>query len=141
MNTISRSLRACAVLLLAGGGAHAYDSDPGYGQYAPTRSQASNSRPSQTAYYKPTQIYYGKGYTIAYNYAPVSQSTSRRPTEITPQPLLISPTQIAAYGLTDPKIKYVSTPTRSSRRSTNSVAGPMSPAPAAPPPIATGPGR
>ena len=60
--------------------ASAYDDDPGYGQYRPwyggeDRTYRSygggNERRNEPLYYRPTQRYYAKGYTVSYRYLPV----------------------------------------------------------------------
>jgi hypothetical protein len=60
--------------------ASAYDDDPGYGTYRPWyggedrsyRSYAGgNERRNEPIYYRPTQRYYAKGYTVSYRYLPV----------------------------------------------------------------------
>ena len=60
--------------------AFAYDDDPGYGQNRPwyggeDRTYHSyaggNERRNAPIYYRPTQRYYAKGYTVSYRYLPV----------------------------------------------------------------------
>jgi len=60
--------------------ASAYDDDPGYGTYRPwyggqdrsyRSSDQGGGREREPIYFRPTQRYYAKGYTVNYRYMPV----------------------------------------------------------------------
>ena len=63
--------------------ASAYDDDPGYGMYRPWYGGdpdrtyrpggygGDRERRNEPIYYRPTQRYYAKGYTVSYRYVPV----------------------------------------------------------------------
>ena len=62
--------------------ASAYDDDPGYGQnrpwyggddrtWHPGGNGGDRDRRNEPIYYRPTQRYYAKGYTVSYRYQPV----------------------------------------------------------------------
>ena len=88
--TLPDSMNKSALLLAVGSAfviglplaASAYDDDPGYGPYRPwyggedrTWRAAGNggelNRLIEPLYYRPTQRYYAKGYTVSYRYMPV----------------------------------------------------------------------
>src|SRR4051794_12855775 len=63
-------------LLAATGSSFALDTDPGYSVGGPDEGamKGSNGRPNRYApqYLRPTQRYYGKGFTVAYRFIPWS---------------------------------------------------------------------
>ena len=83
----SALLLAAAAVFAAGlpPAASAYDDDPGYGAYRPWYGGDSDrtyrpagagyggdrDRRNEPIYYRPTQRYYAKGYTVSYRYQPV----------------------------------------------------------------------
>ena len=74
MNTFVKFLSAGAVALLASASSSfAYDSDPGSGGVVDAKNgkgvRANRYAPQ---YFRPTQRYYGKGYTVAYRFIPWS---------------------------------------------------------------------
>ena len=117
-----------ALLLLAVGSvfvvgiqpaASAYDDDPGYGQFRPwyggedrtfrSYQGGGNDRRSEPIYYRPTQRYYAKGYTVSYRYVPVyyyeagsgqQNSSSNFRTEAH----RIATTDIPAWGAKPPRL-------------------------------------
>ena len=158
MNKTAFSLALGVSLITSLASAKAYDSDPGYGRpefdsntgysrntYGNQQTgQRVNTR-YQAVYYRPIQRYYGKGYTIAYNYVPVTRQTMRVTTDYEPQNLNIPANRIAAYGVRNPRIAYSNTQAET-RLQKSSIARrqpsitPAAPnAPTEPLPVATGP--
>ena len=164
INPITTTMNKLALTLILGtslfaglAAAHAYDTDPGYGKnpgYGQNQNnnQASNQRAIaryQPLYYRPVQRYYGKGYTIAYNYVPVTRQSRPVASDYEPQSLNISSNKIAAYGLKNPRIAYSETQSGTRAFGTSSIAKRPALAPAValpppvtptePPPVASGP--
>lgn len=155
MNKLAFTLALGTSLVASLATAQAYDSDPGYGRNPgygtsqPNGNQATAQRTIaryQPLYYRPVQRYYGKGYTIAYNYAPVTRQTMRVSTDYEPQNLNIPANRIAAYGVKSPRIAYSDTQTQSrlmgggraiAKRPATAPAAPT--APTEPLPVAAGP--
>ena len=97
--------------------ASAYDDDPGYGQYRPWyggedrtyRREGYGEWHQQPIYYRPTQRYYAKGFTVSYRYLPVylyevgfnqQNSSSNFRTEA----FRIATPDIAAWGAKPPRL-------------------------------------
>jgi hypothetical protein len=78
-----------AAILGFSGMAAAYDSDPGYGDgrwYGGRRDQQYQSIGANGTiplYYRPTQRYYGAGYTVSYRFIPVYRSDSAQSVPVT----------------------------------------------------------
>jgi hypothetical protein len=102
-----------AVILCHAGGVMAADSDPGYGPRAGTENAgaalaAKNkaAKISDTSYYKPTQKYYGKGYTVAYGYVPVDERSRKyRSTKLESDHFKLPAGSVATAG-DSPRITY-----------------------------------
>jgi hypothetical protein len=165
MNKLALTLALGTSLVASLASAQAYDSDPGYGarasfdpqtgysrnNYATQSStQRANAR-NQPMYYRPVQRYYGKGYTIAYNYVPVSRRTVPVATDYEPQNLNIPANKIAAYGSKAPRIAVGNLSSQPRLAGRTSIVKQVSPAllvpptvaapsvPVEPPPVAAGP--
>lgn len=142
--------------------ASAYDDDPGYGQFRPwyggedrtyRRSDSGNygggdRRYLEPIYYRPTQRYYGKGYTVSYRYMPVywqdmGSGQQRDSSNFRSEAFLIAATDIPAWGARAPRLVQTNrkTPAQTaitSITSTNKAPSPVDyspqdlPAPSAP---------
>ena len=134
--------------------ASAYDDDPGYGTFRPWyggedrtfRSYGGgNELRNEPLYFRPTQRYYAKGYTVSYRYVPVyhfdvgfgqQNSSSNFRTEA----FRIATTDIPAWGAKPPRLVVANrkTPSQTAVTSivrtkvTASYASPALPVPAAP---------
>ena len=146
MNKLALLLAIGTSLVATLASSNAYDADPGYGRGSidpntgHSRNSYSNQSPTQRAnaryqpmYYRPIQRYYGKGYTVAYNYVPVSRQTVRVSTDYEPQNLNIAANKIAAYGVRDPRISFVTPGSQPRLAGKTAVAKQVAPAPFAPP--------
>ena len=119
-------LAACtATFVLLGGAIHAYDSDPGFG---PNRPGAyglergyfngnswyggwSGAAATTPLYYRPTQRYYGPGYTVNYRFVPVFRGETgygsigvNGASNFRSEAFRISPEDVARLGADSPKI-------------------------------------
>jgi len=103
----------------------AYDSDPGYGPSRPVYSEGRGYMPWQGGraewsayggernvpiYYRPTQRYYGPGYTVNYRYIPVYRGDSSRDVAVTgatnfrSEAFKLAPETVSAWGVNSPKV-------------------------------------
>ena len=77
MNTLTQFLATSSLALLASAiPSFAADSDPGYGPGAPGAglhgASARSANRYAPQYFRPTQRFYGKGYTVTYRFVPWS---------------------------------------------------------------------
>ena len=78
MNTLTQFLATSSLALLASAiPSFALDTDPGYGPGAlgmgmPKGASARSANRYAPQYFRPTQRYYGKGYTVTYRFIPWS---------------------------------------------------------------------
>ena len=100
--------------------ASAYDDDPGYGQFRPwyggeDRTYRRNDygggdrRYIEPLYYRPTQRYYAKGYTVSYRYQPVfyyeaGYGQQNISTNFRTEAFRIATTDIPAWGAKPPRL-------------------------------------
>jgi len=100
--------------------ASAYDDDPGYGTYRPwyggeDRSYRSESygrdgnRQREPLYFRPTQRYYAKGYTVNYRYVPVywtdiGYGQQNASTNFRTEAFRIATADIPAWGAKPPRL-------------------------------------
>ena len=98
--------------------ASAYDDDPGYGTYRPwyggedrtyRTSGGGNDRRNEPIYYRPTQRYYAKGYTVSYRYQPVyyyeaGYGQQNISTNFRTEAFRIATTDIPAWGAKPPRL-------------------------------------
>ena len=75
---MNRLVFSLAVAAITSATVHAADSDPGNGSYAGQQKQS---------YYRPTQRYYGDGYTIAYRFVPWKERARKAPSSFEIQQL------------------------------------------------------
>jgi hypothetical protein len=98
------------------GALHAIDTDPGYGsaRWYGGRSGLSESSLGNSGntplYYRPTQRYYGPGYTVNYRYIPVYRGDSIRDVPVTgatnfrSEAFRLAPEAVSAWGVNSPKV-------------------------------------
>jgi hypothetical protein len=73
MNSLTKSLIFGSLALLAVASSFAADSDPGYSNTVPLKGVNGRSGNRYAPQYlRPTQRFYGKGYTVAYRFIPWS---------------------------------------------------------------------
>ena len=100
--------------------ASAYDDDPGYGPYRPWyggedrtyRAEGYGSdREHKPIYYRPTQRYYAKGFTVNYRYMPVfsndlrsGQEYSSQSSNFRTEAFHIATADIPAWGAKPPRL-------------------------------------
>ncbi len=102
--------------------AAAYDIDPGYGQYRPWyggddrtwRGDSGNNdrdyrRRLEPVYYRPTQRYFAKGYTVSYRYMPIYWYESgnrhqQQSSNFRTEGFRIETNDIAAWGARSPRL-------------------------------------
>lgn len=105
----------------------AYDNDPGYGSNRPIYSEGRGYLPwqggrnglsetffgssgSRPLYYRPTQRYYGPGYTVNYRYIPVYRGDGIREVPVTgatnfrSEAFKLAPDDVPAWGANSPKV-------------------------------------
>ena len=136
--------------------ASAYDDDPGYGTYRPwyggdndrTWRPAGNGgdrdRLIQPIYYRPTQRYYAKGYTVSYRYLPVywpelgygQQNTSAN---FRTEAFRIATADIPAWGAKPPRLVLPNRKTPSQTAITSIVRTKPAPNYSAPLPVPSAP--
>lgn len=98
------------------GALHAADTDPGFGN---SRWYGGRNGLSETSlgssgntplYYRPTQRYYGPGYTVNYRYIPVYRGDSIREVPVTgatnfrSEAFKLAPDDVPAWGASSPKV-------------------------------------
>jgi hypothetical protein len=129
--------------------ASAYDDDPGYGQFRPwyggedrtyRRSDygsygGRDRRDIEPIYYRPTQRYYAKGYTVSYRYMPVywqdvGVGQQNDSSNFRTEAFRIAPTDIAAWGAKPPRLVVTNRKTPSQTAITS-----ITPAKKAPTPV------
>ena len=137
--------------LIASSFALAVDSDPGYGPrtgtVASAKPQVQPTRPTaMRGYFRPTQRYYGAGFTVAYRYVPWNDRMPRYQSASFEGEQFVLPATTAAqtYAGLSPRVTYY----YDRRSSTQPVSTPITPAtgvassnPKALPPIAEKTGR
>ena len=102
-----------AIIFSQAGAVMAADSDPGYGPREGSGNAAAAlaeknkaAKVSDTSYYKPTQKYYGKGYTVAYGYVPVDERSRKyRSTKLESDHFKLPAGSVATAG-DSPRITY-----------------------------------
>lgn len=101
--------------------ASAYDDDPGYGTYRPWYGGDTDrtyrpggyggdrERRNEPIYYRPTQRYYAKGYTVSYRYVPVfyyeaGYGQQNISSNFRTEAFRIATTDIPAWGAKPPRL-------------------------------------
>ncbi len=135
--------------------ASAYDDDPGYGQYRPWYGGDTDrtyrpggyggdrERRNEPIYYRPTQRYYAKGYTVSYRYVPVfyyeaGSGQQNISSNFRTEAFRIATTDIPAWGAKPPRLVVANKKTPSQTAVTSIVRTKPLPtygAPSAPPPV------
>ena len=126
--------------------ASAYDDDPGYGQFRPwyggedrtyRRSDSGNygggdQRYIEPIYYRPTQRYYAKGYTVSYRYMPVywqDIGQQNNSSNFRTEAFRIANTDIGAWGAKPPRLMVTNRKTPSQTAITSIVPTNKAPTP------------
>ena len=93
--------------------ASAYDDDPGYGAYRPwfggDSRGASDRHANEIIYYRPSQRYYAKGFTVNYRYLPVyamsvGDAQEAGASNFRTEAFRITPSDVAAWGAKSPRL-------------------------------------
>ena len=93
--------------------ASAYDDDPGYGPYRPwfggDSRGGSDRHANEIIYYRPSQRYYAKGFTVNYRYLPVyalsvGESQEAGASNFRTEAFRITPSDVAAWGAKSPRL-------------------------------------
>ena len=124
--------------------AAAYDNDPGYGSNRPNYSEGRGYMPWQGGrgglsegslgssgniplYYRPTQRYYGPGYTVNYRYIPVYRGDGIREVPVTgatnfrSEAFKLAPDDVPAWGANSPKVTVRDPRSAASRTAVTSI--------------------